>query len=30
MLKDIKNNPNNKKILLITDGIQYYIMLSEI
>jgi len=24
MLKDIKNNPNNKKILLITDGIQYY------
>ena len=24
MLKDIKNNPNNKKILLITDDIQYY------
>ena len=24
MLKNIKKNPNNKKILLITDGIQYY------
>lgn len=24
MLKDIKNNPNNKTILLITDCIQYY------